>query len=74
VVDTRRAEAGIRLVDEAPPAAEPAAAAPEETRNVWATQAATGQPRTGQTGRRGRASMPSWDEIVFGARTDDDLA
>ena len=25
-------------------------------------------------GRRGRASMPSWDEIVFGARTDDDLA
>ena len=24
--------------------------------------------------RRGRASMPSWDEIVFGARTDDDLA
>jgi hypothetical protein len=24
--------------------------------------------------RRGRKSMPSWDEIVFGARTDDDLA
>lgn len=24
--------------------------------------------------RKGRASMPSWDEIVFGARTDDDLA
>jgi hypothetical protein len=23
--------------------------------------------------RRGRASMPSWDEIVFGARPDDDL-
>jgi hypothetical protein len=22
--------------------------------------------------RKGRASMPSWDEIVFGARTDDD--
>ena len=79
VADTRRsdrapAEPGIRLVDEAPPAAEPVTAAPEETRNVWATQAATGQPRTGQTGRRGRASMPSWDEIVFGARTDDDLA
>jgi hypothetical protein len=34
----------------------------------------TGQPRTAQAGRRGRASMPSWDEIVFGARTDDDLA
>ncbi|CAN5538997.1 septation protein SepH [soil metagenome] len=29
---------------------------------------------SGQLGkRRGRASMPSWDEIVFGARPDDDL-
>ena len=26
------------------------------------------------TGRRGRAAMPSWDEIVFGARPDDDPA
>ena len=26
------------------------------------------------TAKKGRASMPSWDEIVFGARTDDDLA
>jgi hypothetical protein len=66
--------------DAAPPAAP--APAPAPARNVWASQAATGQPRaasTGQpraasTGRRGRASMPSWDEIVFGARTDDDLA
>jgi hypothetical protein len=24
--------------------------------------------------RKGRATMPSWDEIVFGARSDDDLA
>jgi hypothetical protein len=24
--------------------------------------------------KKGRASMPSWDEIVFGARSDDDLA
>jgi hypothetical protein len=23
-------------------------------------------------GRKGRAAMPSWDEIVFGARTDED--
>jgi hypothetical protein len=23
---------------------------------------------------RGRTSMPSWDEIVFGARSDDDPA
>lgn len=29
------------------------------------------QPRASV--RKGRASMPSWDEIVFGARSDDDL-
>jgi Protein of unknown function (DUF3071) len=29
-----------------------------------------GQPRL----RKGRQAMPSWDEIVFGARPDDDLA
>jgi hypothetical protein len=29
------------------------------------------QPRA--SSRKGRASMPSWDEIVFGARPDDDL-
>ena len=29
------------------------------------------RPRTST--RKGRASMPSWDEIVFGARSDDDL-
>ena len=27
----------------------------------------------GGKGRKGRAAMPSWDEIVFGARSDDDL-
>ena len=59
-------------------------------RNPWANQAAqTPEPapssrasdttkvssrNTGSHGKRGRASMPSWDEIVFGARTDDDLA
>jgi hypothetical protein len=33
-------------------------------------------PRAKQTGRarKGRAAMPSWDEIVFGARSDDDPA
>ena len=29
-------------------------------------------PRSPRGGRKGRASMPSWDEIVFGARTDED--
>jgi len=33
------------------------------------------QQATGSRGaKKGRTSMPSWDEIVFGARTDDDLA
>lgn len=27
----------------------------------------------GKRGSKGRQTMPSWDEIVFGARTDDDL-
>jgi hypothetical protein len=31
-------------------------------------------PGSSRSGKKGRASMPSWDEIVFGARTDDDLA
>ncbi|TFC24357.1 DUF3071 domain-containing protein [Cryobacterium sp. TMT2-18-3] len=77
---------GIRLVDQpAEAAAEPhaapsALAAPptEAPRNAWSAQAAGGQspaatPRASGHGKRGRASMPSWDEIVFGARTDDDL-
>lgn len=31
-------------------------------------------PQPTVRGKKGRASMPSWDEIVFGARPDDDLA
>ncbi|MCY7411962.1 MAG: DUF3071 domain-containing protein [Salinibacterium sp.] len=31
-------------------------------------------PQRGVRGKKGRAAMPSWDEIVFGARPDDDLA
>jgi hypothetical protein len=33
----------------------------------------TGPQGISRGGKRGRASMPSWDEIVFGARSDDDL-
>jgi hypothetical protein len=79
---------GIRLVEQpvepatespAAPSVAPAAATPnEKPRNAWSAQAAGGQsqaatPRASGNGKRGRASMPSWDEIVFGARTDDDL-
>jgi hypothetical protein len=46
---------------------EPARAAAEPTRNV-----AEPSPAAAESGRRkGRTSMPSWDEIVFGARTEE---
>ena len=31
-------------------------------------------PQPGVKSKKGRATMPSWDEIVFGAKSDDDLA
>jgi len=40
-------------------------------RALWGGKSSTGPVGRG---KKGRASMPSWDEIVFGARTDDDLA
>jgi hypothetical protein len=56
----------------AKPAIEPSAAAARP--NIWAATAAKAQARNagGNHSKRGRASMPSWDEIVFGARTTDD--
>ncbi|MDJ0350440.1 septation protein SepH [Cryobacterium sp. PH29-G1] len=66
-------EATVTVTDESSAAP---ATTPEPTGNVWANQAARAQERTSHgrtTAKRGRASMPSWDEIVFGARTDDDL-
>ncbi|MGI6878270.1 septation protein SepH [Microbacterium sp. gxy059] len=49
--------------DEPSPAAEEEPAAPEEPEE---------QPAAAETPRRrGRPAMPSWDEIVFGARSDD---
>ena len=65
-------------IAEAPEAPEIQPAADEKpgaaARTLWggASQAAPGG--TGRAAKKGRASMPSWDEIVFGARTDDDLA
>jgi hypothetical protein len=41
-------------------------------RSIWGAKAVTAP--TGRPAKKGRASMPSWDEIVFGARSDDDLA
>jgi len=58
----------IRLVDipltDFTEAASPAETQPQPT----APQPTVAKPR------KGRASMPSWDDIVFGARPDDDLA
>jgi uncharacterized membrane protein len=69
----RAAPADSAVTDESSAAP---ATTPEPTGNAWANQAARAQERTNParaTPKRGRASMPSWDEIVFGARTDDDL-
>lgn len=67
----------IRIVDvplDDPPAddaAEPHDAHDDEPPLDASLPAASEPPRSS---RRGRAAMPSWDEIVFGARPDDDPA
>jgi len=46
--------------------------APAAAEDVAESQAATTEPpESGRKGRRKRASVPSWDDIVFGARKDD---
>jgi hypothetical protein len=68
----------IRLIDIPVPSeqSEPQDAEPAPAPSAPPEHHATGpQPRnaTGPLGkRRGRASMPTWDEIVFGARGDED--
>jgi hypothetical protein len=61
---------GIRIVDvpiESPSDDVPVA---RQTGSQPSARNTGGQPRL----RKGRTAMPSWDEIVFGARPDDDLA
>ncbi|MFF1879271.1 septation protein SepH [Leifsonia sp. NPDC058230] len=55
-----------------PPSSAQSPSAPPASAPSVAPSNSTGPQ--GRAGRKGRASMPSWDEIVFGARTDDDLA
>ena len=57
---------GIRLVDV--PLGDFLHDAPDDGR------ATAPQPSAQKAARKGRASMPSWDDIVFGARPDDDPA
>jgi len=66
-------------VAETPKPAPEAAPAPDEkpgtaARALWGGKSTTGPVGSARGSKKGRASMPSWDEIVFGARTDDDLA
>jgi hypothetical protein len=48
----------------------------ESSRSSAVAPSLSAGPRSagGASSRKGRTSMPSWDEIVFGARSDDDLA
>jgi hypothetical protein len=57
----------IRIVDVPMPVVEPEAADDEQ-------RATLPQPTMPPKGRKGRTAMPSWDDIVFGARADDDPA
>lgn len=41
---------------------------PETDRAVGPAEDADGSPRRAAAGRRGRASVPSWDDIVFGTK------
>ncbi|KRC62939.1 DNA-binding protein [Agromyces sp. Root81] len=43
-------------------------------RSIWGGKGVSSNSGARGSAKKGRASMPSWDEIVFGARTDDDLA
>ncbi len=46
----------------------------EESEQATPKPASAHQQSSHKSSKRGRATMPSWDEIVFGARSDDDPA
>jgi hypothetical protein len=72
VAGNRPQNTSIRLVEvpvEVPDAADEAPGA-RKTGPQPSVRNTGSQPRV----RKGRPTMPSWDEIVFGARPDDDLA
>ena len=61
-------------VDTAPPAPEPSTSGPSTPTSSASSSSSDSSSASARASKKGRASMPSWDEIVFGARTDDDLA
>jgi hypothetical protein len=74
VMPFRVIEESITVIEEfGPPPAAPASGAPTPTPPTSLSSTQEQTPVSGGR-RKGRAAMPSWDEIVFGARTDDDLA
>jgi hypothetical protein len=74
VMPFRVIEESITVIEEfGPPPAAPASGAPTPTPPTPLSSTQEQTPVSGGR-RKGRAAMPSWDEIVFGARTDDDLA
>ncbi|MCY7412748.1 MAG: DUF3071 domain-containing protein, partial [Salinibacterium sp.] len=83
----RRGERESANFDDEPPVTDPAFAHPstgsirlvDVPLDDFLPEPLSGSPRStapqpGVRGKKGRAAMPSWDEIVFGARPDDDLA
>lgn len=56
----------VRLVDI------PLETSPIETPVPAKSSPSSGSAPAAKSGRKGRASMPSWDDIVFGARADED--
>ncbi len=60
----------VRLIDV--PMDEPGESPMGSAGTPSAGSTGTGPQNITRGGRKGRASMPSWDEIVFGARTDED--
>jgi len=72
-------ELPLEPAGEQPSAAEPRDEQPSGAAPVVMPAGAFNPRETGPVGarsssKRGRASMPSWDEIVFGARGDDDTS
>lgn len=72
------AEAPVEIEAAAEPVSPAGRATPADDKPGQAARALWGgrssASSNGPKPRKGRASMPSWDEIVFGARPDDDLA
>ncbi|QIZ99014.1 septation protein SepH [Leifsonia sp. PS1209] len=63
-------------VEQAPSAPEQSAPSTPSSQSSSASDpsGSSASSASARASKKGRASMPSWDEIVFGARTDDDLA